>query len=172
MLSQVIEAAVTRFLDTLYPDFEEMAQIVNLRDGIDFVETLSTFFNINLVALIKCVLNTPNAEFSPTVLQLARRILAEFVATCRHCFSDDHVSIERLIQNRLDLLSGDVSPAVRQWTMTSAMGHMRSYAGSIDVPETVVAGYVVRNADGRLQQSRDGIHQYLYNFSIFFLSFF
>merc|ERR1719188_2031513 len=51
-----IETAVTRFLDTVYPDFEEMSRIVNVREGIDFVETLSNFCSLRLVTFIKCVL--------------------------------------------------------------------------------------------------------------------
>ena len=136
----------------MYPDFEDMTQIVNVRDGIDFVETLSNFSNICLVALIKCVLRTPNAEFSSSMLPLVRQTFAELVATCLHCFSDERISLERLFQNRLELLSGDALPSIRQWTMSSALGHLRNYFASIEVPENVVSSYVVRNADGRQQQ--------------------
>ena len=153
MFFQEIEIAVTRFLDTVYPDFEDMTQIVNVRDGIDFVETLSNFSNLRLVALIKCVLRTQNSEFSSSMLPLVRQTFAELVATCLHCFSDERISLERLFQNRLELLSGDALPSIRQWTMSSAMGHLRNYFASIEVPENVVSGYVVRNADG-MQQER------------------
>ncbi len=148
----MIETAVTRFIDGLYPDLEDMAGVVNVREGIDFVETLSNFLNQNLVGMIRCVFETPSAEFSTALLPLAQRALAEFVATCRHCFSDDQASLERLLQNRLDLLCGDALPAVRQWTTTATIGHLRNYMASVDVPERVVTGYVVRNADGRQQQ--------------------
>lgn len=149
-----IETAVTRFLDTVYPDFEDMTQIVNVRDGIDFVETLSNFSSLRLVALIKCVLRTQNSAFSSSMLPLVRQTFAELVATCLHCFSDERISLERLFQNRLELLSGDAMPSIRQWTMSSAMGHLRNYFASIEAPENVVSGYVVRNADGRQQERR------------------
>ena len=151
---QEIETAVVKFLDSIYSDFEDMAQIVNVRDGIDFVETLSNFSSLRLVALIKCVLRTQNSEFSSTMLPLVRQSFAELVATCLHCFSDERTSLERLFQNRLDLLSGDAMPSIRQWTMSSAMGHLRNYFASVQVPENVVSGYVVRNADGRQGQVR------------------
>ena len=153
MFLQEIEIAVTRFLDTVYPDFEDMTQIVNVRDGIDFVETLSNFSNLRLVALIKCVLRTQNSEFTSLMFPLVRQTFSELVATCLHCFSDERISLERLFQNRLELLSGDALPSIRQWTMSSAMGHLRNYFASIEVPENVVSGYVVRNADG-MQQER------------------
>lgn len=151
---QEIETAVTRFMDTVYPDFEDMTQIVNVRDGIDFVETLSNFSSLRLVALIKCVMRTQNSEFSSSMLPLVRQTFAELVATCLHCFSDERISLERLFQNRLELLSGDAMPSIRQWTMSSAMGHLRNYFASIEVPENVVSGYVVRNADGRQHDRR------------------
>ena len=132
-------------MDTVYPDFEDMTQIVNVRDGIDFVETLSNFSSLRLVALIKCVMRTQNSEFYSSMLPLVRQTFAELVATCLHCFSDERISLERLFQNRLELLSGDAMPSIRQWTMSSAMGHLRNYFASIEVPENVVSGYVVRN---------------------------
>ena len=64
------------------------------------------------------------------------------------CFSDGQSSIERVVQNHLSNISDDVGSTVSQWTMSSAIGHLRNcVAGVIENGETdidVFNQFVVR----------------------------
>ncbi len=67
---------------------------------------------------------------------------------------DGMASLERLLENRLSFISEDVGPSIRQWMLSAAIGHLRNYVATVDVPEPVVARFVITAEEGTLRRER------------------
>ncbi len=149
-----VEVAVTRFADAVFPEMEEMARAANVSDNIDFAETLYEFLVKKLIEVTLCILNETDVRFASSFLTLVRQTGAQFTALCQHCFTDGMASLERLLENRLSFISEDVGPTIRQWTLSTAVGHLRNYVATVDVPEAVVARFVITAEEGTCRRER------------------
>jgi len=138
-----IEAALTAIMDDWFPELEATARVANVQPGISYPETMHRFLSTRPVELVNLVLLADNATFARDIAPLVRRIMAEATALSLHCFSDGQVSLERVVQNRLDVLTQDVGPMIRQWTMSAAIGHLRSYVSGVAVDQDSIASQVV-----------------------------
>ena len=56
-----------------------------------------------------------------------RSLAGELVALSLHCFTDGQASLERVVRDRLAVLTEDVGELIRNWTVNSALGHLRSF---------------------------------------------
>ncbi len=152
--SQELETAMLAFADDMFPEMEAMAVIANVREGIDFAETLHSFFTTSLTSLVLCIFQSSEDAFSGGFLPMFRQVCSQFVALCNHCFSDSQASLERLLENRLSLISDDVGPTLQQWTMSSAIGHLRTYVAGVNIPEADIAGFVVGTEEGARRRTK------------------
>merc|ERR1712223_2105347 len=57
-----LDAAVLHLVDMSYHHFEEMAREANVKQDLDFAETLHSFMAANLSSLAETILNTSNAD--------------------------------------------------------------------------------------------------------------
>jgi len=138
-----IEAALTAIMDDWFPELESTARVANVRPGVSYPETMHRFLSTRPVELVNLILLADNATFARDVGPLVRRIMAEGTALSLHCFSDGQVSLERVVENRLDLLTQDVGPMIRTWTMSAVVGHLRGYLPNVTVEQSVIAPMVV-----------------------------
>ncbi len=145
-----VEDAVVRFADDNYSELEEMSRVANIREGVDFAETLHSFLTTRLAELVWCIMSssTTQSEFPSAFLRLFRQVGAQLTALCQYCFTDGMSSLERLLESRLALVSDDVGPTVRQWTLSTAVGHLRSYVAGVEVPEEEITRFVVNTDEG------------------------
>ena len=130
-----IEASFLRLLDDSFsPHLESCAELANVREDIDFAETLHNFLTVRLTELaVHCVWNTQlnRSEFGNEFYHKGLKFLSDLTRMCLMSFSDGQLSIERVVQNRMANISEDVGPSVSQWTMSSAIGHLRNYVGGV-----------------------------------------
>jgi hypothetical protein len=146
----LIQASLLRLADECFGDFEDLARVVQVRDGVNFAETLHQFFSIRLVEVVEFLFDATPVAFERDAMNVIKSVFSEFVALCRNCFSDDQASLERLLQNRLEIMSGDVSPIVRQWTHSTAVAHLRSYIAGSPTPldDALLRTYLVTGSEG------------------------
>ncbi len=62
------------------------------------------------------------------------------------------------LENRLSLISGDVGPVVRQWTLSTAVGHLRGYVAGAEeeASEAQVERFVVSAEEGARRREERG----------------
>lgn len=138
-----IEAALTAIMDDWFPELEAMARVANVNPGVNYPETMHSFLSTRPVELVNLILLADNATFVRDVGPLVRRIMAEATALSLHCFSDGQVSLERVVENRLAVLTQEVGPMIREWTRSAALGHLRVYVSGVDVDQAALASQVV-----------------------------
>ena len=87
-----IDAGTLRFVDQMYPQLVEMAQEANVRDGIDFAETLHTYLEARVGDLVAAIFaEGEGGDFSGRVMPIVNRMLGEMVVLGQHCFTDSQV---------------------------------------------------------------------------------
>ena len=122
-----VEAALLAVADDWYGQVEEAAALASVREEVHFPETLHHFLAMRPVELAMLVLEADRETFTAGIGEAVRRLVAEAVALCLHCFTDREVSLERVVENRLGALTEDVGPVIREWTLGSAISHLRSF---------------------------------------------
>ena len=136
-------SAIQRFADSIYPEMESMAQVINGRPDVDVAETIYNYLHFAAVELFRLIVETPNSDFTSRVMPLIQRLTEEFVTLVRHVSSDDIASVERLFENRQELISHEVGPIVRRWQMSSGLGHLRNFVAGVEVNDEDISSYVV-----------------------------
>jgi hypothetical protein len=106
---------------------EEVARLANVREGVHFPETLHGFLARRPMELVTLVLTADRETFTARLGDTVRRLAAEATALCLHCFTDGTASLERVVEDRLGVLTEDVGPMIRSWTLGSALSHLRSF---------------------------------------------
>ena len=76
--------------------------------------------------------------------------LARLTTLCLRCFTDGHASLERVIRNRIEAISGDYGATLRDFVLSAAVAHFRNYLASLEAT----------SAATRLQNDQD-VEQYL-----------
>ena len=128
-----VDAAVLHLVDASFPQLEEMAREVQVRPDIDFAETMHSFLAANLSTLAETVLRAENsAAFGTQFRTRGNAFLTRLVALCLRCSTDGNASLERVVRNRLEAISGDVGNTVREWILSAAVGHLRNYVARVD----------------------------------------
>jgi len=147
-----LDSALLTFFDSIHPQFEDMANVVNTRDGVNVAETLANHFRTRMSHIAHNLVNENvlDETFSTRSVDLLRLFAGEFTALCRRVASDELSSLERLLENRLALISEGAGPTVRQWTLSMALGQLRTFAANNSVGEASVESFVVTNERGEL----------------------
>jgi len=139
-----LETSLVSIMDQWFPQMEEAAASVTVLSEINYAETAHRFLSSRPLELLQLVMDADNAAFSTRAGPLLRLITAEGTALSLHCFSDGQDSLERLLQNRLEAMTNDVGPLVRQWTMGSAITHLRGFVSGAHVELDEVRRFIVR----------------------------
>jgi len=140
-----IDAAILHLVDTSFPQLEEMAREANVRPDVDFPETMHSFLAANLSTLAETILTVASpAEFNTQFRQRGHQFLARLTQLCLRSFVDGNVSLERVVRNRLEFVSGDVGAAVREWIFSAAIGHLRNYVAGLSADNEDIDQYIVR----------------------------
>ena len=117
---------------------------------LDFAETVHSFLTANLSSLAEAILKTPSGNFGPLFRQRSVSFLARLTTLCLRCFTDGHASLERVIRNRIEAISGDYGATLRDFVLSAAVAHFRNYLASLEAT----------SAATRLQNDQD-VEQYL-----------
>merc|ERR1712088_434754 len=139
-----VETALLAIADDWYGQMEEVAGIANVRDDVHFPETLHGFLSQRPVELSMLILEADRDAFTSRLGETLRRLVAEATALCVHCFTDGQASLERVVENRLNSLTEDVGPLIRQWTLGSAISHLRTFVAGVEVEQAQLEQWVVR----------------------------
>ena len=146
-----IDAAVLYLVDSHFSHLEAMASQANVQADIDFAESVHSFLTANLSSLAETILRTPTeSNFGPLFRQRSVSFLARLTTLCMRCFTDGHASLERVIRNRIEAMSGDYGPTLRDFVLSSAVAHFRNYLASLEANST---------ATSRLQNDQE-VEQY------------
>lgn len=129
--------------DDWFTQMEQSASLASVRDNVDYAETMHSFLSVRPVELLMMVLQADSQEFTTRLAPMVRRIAAEATALSLHCFTDRMTSLERVVQDRLTALTEDVGPMIRQWTLGSAITHLRSFASGVEVEQGDIERWVV-----------------------------
>lgn len=148
-----VEAAVLRVVDSWYPEMEEAAQSVSVREGVHYPETMHNFLSQRLVDFLTFVIHTEAENFQSRLGPQVRLLAAEGTALSMHCFTDGLASLERLVENRLGAMTSDVGPMIQQWSTGSALAHLRSFVAGVHVELDQVRRYLVNEADAPARAS-------------------
>jgi len=138
-----IETALVNIADEWFGQMEQSANLASVRDSVDYPETLHNFLSVRPVELVMMVMQADTQEFTTRLGPMVRRIAAEATALSLHCFTDRMVSLERVVQDRLAALTEDVGPMISQWTLGSAITHLRSFVSGMEVEQREVERWVV-----------------------------
>jgi hypothetical protein len=139
-----VEAALLAVTDDWYEQMEEAARLASVREDVHFPETLHNFLSRRPVELAMLVLEADRETFVTRLGDTLRRVVAEATALCLHCFTDSTVSLERVVEDRLGALTEDVGPMIRQWTLGSAIQHLRSFVAGVEVEQEELDQWVIR----------------------------
>jgi len=139
-----VEAALLAIADDWYGQMEEVAGLANVREDVHFPETLHGFLAQRPVELCMLILEADRDTFTGRLGETLRRLVAEATALCNHCFTDGQASLERVVENRLNSLTEDVGPMIRQWTLGSAIQHLRTFVAGVEVEQAQLEQWVVR----------------------------
>jgi len=94
--------------------------------------------------LAMLVLDSDRETFVSRLGDTLRRAVAEVTALCLHCFTDGTQSLERVVEDRLGALTEDVGPMIRQWTLGSAISHLRTFVSGVEIEQNQLEQWVVR----------------------------
>lgn len=131
---QNVELAVLNMLDDFHPQLVEASSVASVRRNISLPETLHNFLSRRPLSMVMMVLTRDSQTFVASLGPQLKAILEELAALCLHCFTDSTVSLERVLEDRLGALTEDVGPGIRDWTVSSALSHLRSFTQSSDFP--------------------------------------
>jgi len=138
-----IETALLAIADDWFAQMEQSASLASVRDNVDYAETMHMFLSERPVELVMMVLQADSQEFTTRLAPMVSRISAEATALSLHCFTDRMTSLESVVQDRLTALTEDVGPMIRQWTLGSAITHLRAFVNRVDVEQGDIARWVV-----------------------------
>eukprot|EP00092_Neocalanus_flemingeri_P028334 GFUD01030771.1.p1 GENE.GFUD01030771.1~~GFUD01030771.1.p1 ORF type:complete len:889 (+),score=361.49 GFUD01030771.1:209-2668(+) len=138
-----IETACVNIADDWFGQMEQSTQLATVRESIHYPETLHNFLSVRPLELVMMVMQADTQEFTARLGPMVRRIAAEATALSLHCFTDQMVSLERVVQDRLAALTVDVGPMIRQWTLGSAITHLRTFVSGVTVEQREVERWVV-----------------------------
>lgn len=147
-----VRAALLRVADEWFEQLEQSARVASVRDGIDYSETIHNYLSTRPSNLIMKILQLEREEFSVELPGLVGQLAAELISLSLHCFTDGSTSLERVVQDRLSVLTEEVGGMMRTWTVTSALSHLRSFVESPSVrgvEQEVVQSFVVTTEAGR-----------------------
>ena len=81
---------------------------------------------------------------------MVREVGSEITALSLHCFTDGRESLERVVTDRLTLMTEEVGGMIRQWTLNSALSQLRVFLASLSVSEDQIRDLVVTMEQGRV----------------------
>ena len=81
-------------------DWEQSARVASVRDGIDYSETIHHYLSTRPSLLLMNVLQLEREEFSLQFPGLVSQLAAELTRLSLHCFTDDRLSLERVVTDR------------------------------------------------------------------------
>ena len=83
----------------------------------------------NLSSLAETILSTSSPDdFGRQFRDRGNAFLTRLTILCLRSFTDGNVSLERVVRNRLEAVSGDVGEGpFREWILSAAVGHLRNY---------------------------------------------
>jgi len=126
--AEAIQEAVLRLLDEAQPSLEATVETANVIEGVDYAETLNEFLNQRLARLVSFIWNSNRQEFARSFYEVCQVFLTDLTNLSVRCFSDGQASLERLARGQLSAVNGGVgSSSIRTWTMSTAIGHLRTY---------------------------------------------
>merc|ERR1719259_449545 len=144
-----ISSAMRRVLDETHPGLEAAVAAANVRQGVDYPETLDNFFMQRLTPLVEQVWTSDEETFGRTFYDAVQTFLADLTNLSVSCFSDGQASLERLVRNQLCNVTDDVgSGAIGSWTVSTALGHLRNYVAGIGESSSVES-YIIRAPNDR-----------------------
>ena len=79
---------------------------------------------------------------------MVREVGSEITALSLHCFTDGRESLERVVTDRLTLMTEEVGGMIRQWTLNSALSQLRVFLASLSVSEDQIRDLVVTMEQG------------------------
>ena len=119
------------------------------------------------------VLQADRATFTSRMTTMVSDIAADFVGLSLHCFSDGNQSLERVLQERwqnvinikykmykclyyrLTAWTEDVGGMIRQWTLSSALTHLRTFVSGLTSDQASrdrIQSWLVTTEQGQLRR--------------------
>jgi len=138
-----VETALINIADDWFGQMEHSAGLASVRGNIDYAETMHNYLSVGLVELVMMVFQADRESFTTRLSPMVRRVAAESTSLSLHCFTDQLTSLERVVQDRLTALTDDVGPMIRQWTLGSAITHLRSFVSGVTVEQGDIERWVV-----------------------------
>lgn len=152
---EAVEAALLRLADHWYPHLEEAARLASVRPGVDYQESVHYFLSSRPAELVLLCLQPDTQQFTARASEEVRSLAGELVALSLHCFTDGQASLERVVRDRLSVLTEDVGELIRNWTVNSALGHLRSFLAGVEAgPAQVERWVVTEDCSPARQQAR------------------
>jgi len=138
-----VETALLNLADDWAVQMERSATLASVGDNISYSETMHNFLSVRPVELVIMILQSNSEEFTSRISPLVKRIATEATALSLHCFTDRMTSLERVVQDRLTALTEDVGPMIRQWTLGTAITHLRGFVQGVNIDQTDIENWVI-----------------------------
>ncbi|XP_053380181.1 large proline-rich protein BAG6-like [Mercenaria mercenaria] len=149
-LPQNIRMAVEDLVDSMQTDIQETVNSTQPRPHIDFLATLNHFFNQQFYNVVSLVMHSRDGDvhFGQDLYSCVRRLLSELFVLSSRCLGGMQ-SVERMVAERLQLLTTGVNPFIRDWMAAMTNRQVGQFIPTINVTEGEISHYIVYKEVGQ-----------------------
>ncbi|KAF5303718.1 hypothetical protein FQR65_LT00862 [Abscondita terminalis] len=143
--SAAIDRGVDRLLNELQPILDHLAGL-QTRDDIDIVRSVQTLLRARLPNIISLVASRSPNSLKMVVDQI-RTTGRQFCALAVRASQNGRQGVENIFDIILTRYMEGIPGDLQQWTLMTSRAHMILVLSSLDVPESVLQPYIVREVD-------------------------
>ncbi|XP_074654293.1 large proline-rich protein BAG6-like [Tubulanus polymorphus] len=152
----VIDEAVEEAIDNLDDYFTAIVTESegDIEDNINLHATLQEFFRVQLTAILKIIVDSPENDphFADALFYQCRTAIHEDVALLRFCLTSGIRGVERIVRNRIRAMSDVDNPMVQSWVENMASQQLYQLVPQITVQNSQIQRYIIRQTQ-RMESS-------------------
>jgi hypothetical protein len=150
-----IDHAVDRLVNYMQPDINAFAGELPTRNNIDYLATVTRFIRIHLNAAVCLIMNaTAHSGFARSLYELCRTVIHGYVVLSRYCLVGGQGALESLLQDRLQTISTEVSPAMQNTMSQVAIQQLRQMVPCLT--EDNIIQYIVYHSSSSVAVTESG----------------
>lgn len=129
---------------------------VEMREGVDYMATMSAFIKEKLLALIRMILSSEaDGGFGNAIYTMCQRIISEALVLSMYCFRNGQVSLERVFQSKLQHFTSELDPLFQPLVTSMCMMQLQALLRNVTVREGDILHYVIPAAESTPPTAKD-----------------
>ncbi|KAK4877337.1 hypothetical protein RN001_009843 [Aquatica leii] len=143
--SAAIDRGVDRLLNEFQPLLDHLSAL-ETRDDIDIVRSVQTLLRARLPNIISLVASRSSNSLKMVVDQI-RTTGRQFCALALRASQNGRQGVENIFDLILSRYMEGIPRDLQHWTLMTSRAHMMIVLSSLDVPESILQPYIVREVD-------------------------